>query len=368
MPLSALHILNFRNIESAELALHPRVNLFYGENGAGKTSILEAISVLGRGRSFRSHKLKPLIQQGSTGVTVFGKLSGDDGVVRKLGVERNSRSADSFRLDGQSVPSAAELAKILPLQAIFSETFELLVGGPLERRQFLDWLVFHVKHEFLPAWRQARQALKQRNSLLRSGRISADLLAPWDIELARNAETLHLLREEVFTLFNQELALLLQDLPALSSVTISYFGGWEEGVSLAEILQLNFARDGQLGHTSAGPHRADLRLRLGKMPAAEVLSRGQQKLFVCALRICAGRVFKQLTGKDCIYLIDDLPSELDEEHRLRLAKWLIELDSQVFITGVSRKDLESVWDLLAVPRKVFHVEQGSVTATPINND
>ena len=363
MPLSSLHIHHFRNIESTELALHPRVNLFYGENGAGKTSVLEAISLLGRGRSFRSHKLKPLIQQGATGVTVFGKLMDEEGQLRRLGVERNSRSADSFRLDGQNVSSAAELAKILPLQALYSETFELLVGGPLERRQFLDWLVFHVKHEFLPAWRQARQALKQRNSLLRSGRINSDLLSPWDIELARNAEALHLLRSEVFLQFSKDLAHLLKDIPALSAIDVSYFGGWEEGVPLAELLKLNLQRDAQLGHTSVGPHRADLRLRLAKMPASDVLSRGQQKLFVCALRICAGRVFKRLTGRDCIYLIDDLPSELDEEHRLRLATWLMELESQVFITGVSRVDLESVWDLLAAPRKVFHVEQGSVTAT-----
>lgn len=363
MPLTSLHIHHFRNIESTELVLHPRVNLFFGDNGAGKTSVLEAISLLGRGRSFRSHKLKPLIQQGQQGVTVFGRLSDATGQLRKLGVERNSRSADSFRLDGVNVASAAELAQILPLQAIYSETFELLAGGPLERRQFLDWLVFHVKHEFLGVWRKARQALKQRNTLLRSGRISSDLLAPWDIELARSAEQLHGLREAVFHDFHQELTMLLKELPTFSGLDVSYFSGWDVDVAFAQLLQENLQRDLQLGHTSLGPHRADLRLKVGKIPAADVLSRGQQKLLVCALRICAGRVFKRITGQACIFLIDDLPSELDQEHRMRLVRWLLDLDSQVFITGVARNDLVSAWQELAVPHKVFHVEQGNISAT-----
>ena len=312
-------------------------SMFYDVNDDGQASASDALRVIN--------------ELGSEGQA--------SGAVEWLEGELGARATIELKFAGSG---RAELEVRLS-DAPAGQTFELLVGGPLERRQFLDWLVFHVKHEFLPAWRQARQALKQRNSLLRSGRINSDLLSPWDIELARNAEALHLLRSEVFLQFSKDLAHLLKDIPALSAIDVSYFGGWEEGVPLAELLKLNLQRDAQLGHTSVGPHRADLRLRLAKMPASDVLSRGQQKLFVCALRICAGRVFKRLTGRDCIYLIDDLPSELDEEHRLRLATWLMELESQVFITGVSRVDLESVWDLLAAPRKVFHVEQGSVTAT-----
>lgn len=360
MPLTSLHIHHFRNIESADLALHPRVNLFFGANGAGKTSILEAISVLGRGRSFRSHKLKPLIKQGQTAVTVFGRLIDNDGNAYKLGVERTNTGADQFKVDGRALSSASDLAKILPLQVIYSETFDLLGGGPGERRQFLDWLVFHVKHEFMEAWRASRQALKQRNSLLRSGRIGGDLLAPWDALLSRSAEELHSLRSEVFIGFWAEFKALLQTLPSLREIEINYLSGWEEGASLLELLQVNTQRDIQLGYTSVGPHRADLRIRLNRVAAQDVLSRGQQKLLVCALRICAGRVFKALTGQTCIFLIDDLPSELDDGHRSLLTQWLVDLESQVFITGVNRQDLESSWEKLAVPRKVFHVEQGGI--------
>lgn len=360
MPLELLKVSNFRNITACSLALHPRVNLFYGLNGAGKTSVLEAISLLGRGRSFRSHKLKPLIREGERSVTVFGQHS-DEAIGRsKIGVERTQRGADQFRVNGKPVASAADLAQLLPLQTIYSETFALLSGGPGDRRQFLDWLVFHVEHGFIQAWRQAKQALKQRNSLLRSGRISPELLAPWDTELSRAGESLDQLRKHVFQLFKAELAALLAANPTYETLEMEYQRGWSEQ-SLAEALSDQLGRDQHLGHTSVGPHRADLKIRMGKLAAQDVLSRGQQKLLVCALRISAARVYQRASGRKCAFLIDDLPSELDPEARSLLAKWLIELEGQVFITGVQRFDLEDTWKELNVPRKVFHVEHGQVT-------
>lgn len=367
MPLSSLQIHHFRNISAATLQLHPQVNLFYGQNGAGKTSVLEAIALLARGKSFRSHKLKPLIQQGQGSVTSFGRFTDEQGADYRVGVERNQRGTDQFKVNGKPVLSAAELAQLIPLQTIYSDTFALLAGGPGERRQFLDWLVFHVEHDFMGCWREVRQALKQRNSLLRSGRITADLLAPWDKALSRFGERLDVLRSEVFTLFRDELSLLLAPLEAFNDLTIEYVRGWDSALPLEQALSANSTRDHHLGHTSVGPHRADLKIRMGKAAAEEVLSRGQQKLLVCALRICAARVYLAKKGRRCVFLVDDLPSELDPENRRRLAQWLLDLQGQVFVTGVERQDLESCWQELVVPRKVFHVEHGQVTANDQNN-
>ncbi|UTA47932.1 DNA replication/repair protein RecF [Simiduia sp. 21SJ11W-1] len=360
MPLDTLKVSHFRNISACSLALHPHVNLFYGVNGAGKTSVLEAISLLGRGRSFRSHKLKPLIQEGEQAVTVFGEQTEAQLGRSRIGVERTQRGTDQFKVNGKPVTSAAELAQLLPLQTIYSETFALLSGGPGERRQFLDWLVFHVEHGFISAWRQAKQALKQRNSLLRSGRITAELLAPWDKELSRTGELLDAYRSRVFTQFKGELRALLADNPVYDALDMDYQRGWSD-LPLVDAMAEQLSRDQHLGHTSVGPHRADLKIRVGKLAAQDVLSRGQQKLLVCALRISAARVYQHASGRKCAFLIDDLPSELDPAARKLLASWLLALEGQVFITGVQRADLENTWEELSVPRKVFHVEHGQVT-------
>lgn len=361
MSLTHLHIRQFRNISEAELAPHPRINLICGANGAGKTSVLEAVSLLGRGRSFRSHKLKPLIQQDAANLVVFGRLT-TGGQQQRIGIERNrSADQDQFRIDGERVSSAADLAQLLPLQTIFSDTFALLTGGPGERRQFLDWLVFHVKHDFYETWRQGQQALKQRNSLLRSGRIAAEILAPWTHLLCQQAERLDQLRAEVFALFLVEFRQLSEEVQIFRGLSMDYLRGWPSEQSLADVLVQQLPRDSQLGYTQQGPQRADLRFRLGRQPAQDILSRGQQKLLVCALRVCAARVFKQATGKSCLFLVDDLPAELDLAYRGLLIQWLSALECQVFITGVSRQDLLAGWEQLNLPYKMFHVEQGKVS-------
>lgn len=366
MPIDSLQIQHFRNITAAQLQLHPRINLFFGENGAGKTSVLEAISMLGRGRSFRSHKLKPLIQNHQSSVVVFGTLL-EAGRTEKLGVARHRGSQDQFRLNGQSVSSAAELAKVLPVQSIYADTFELITGGPGERRQFLDWLVFHVEQPFFPAWQQVRRALKQRNSLLRSGRIEVSTLSVWDALLAKEAAVLDLCRQRVFKRFSDAFETLKVSVPALSALTLEYHRGWPAEIELLEQLEGGIEKDRAAGYTLHGPHRADLKIRLGKSPAEEYLSRGQQKILACALKICAGQVFQQTTHRTCVYLLDDLPAELDEDHRLLLAKWLNALDAQVFVTGIDAKQLAGAWQTLGVPYSLFHVEQGVVNKLEQDN-
>ena len=117
-----------------------------------------------------------------------------------------------------------------------------------------------------------------------------------------------------------------------------------------------------MGHTQAGPQRADLRLKLGANNAADILSRGQQKLVVCALRIAQGHLVSQARRGQCIYLVDDLPSELDEQHRNALCRLLEDLRCQVFITCVDHELLREGWQT-ETPVALFHVEQGRITQT-----
>ena len=149
MTLKRLFIQNLRNLNSVDIQPSHRVNLIYGENGSGKTSILEAINVLALGRSFRSHKHKPLITNGKNAFTVFGKVLADDQAEVPIGITRQMDGTASFKANGALVSSTAVLASYLPVQTINSDTFLLLEGSPKVRRQFIGWLVFHVEHNFL---------------------------------------------------------------------------------------------------------------------------------------------------------------------------------------------------------------------------
>jgi len=362
MTLKRLFIQNLRNLNSVDIQPSDRVNLIFGENGSGKTSVLEAINVLALGRSFRSHKHKPLILHGQDAFTVFGKVVADDAADIPIGISRHRDGTAHFKANGTVVSSAAVLASYLPVQVINSDTFLLLEGSPKVRRQFIDWLVFHVEHKFFQAWKDCQRCLKHRNSLLRHDRIDAFELSTWDQELVQLTDELHQYRAACFDIFKTTFYELLQEFISVEGIAVGYYRGWDKDKSYAEVLTASFERDRQQGYTHMGSHRADLRITLNGQNAAEILSRGQQKLLVCALKIAQGYVFSRITGRKTVYLIDDLPAELDEKHRNLLTHWLDAMSTQVFITGVEQESLFSSWQNRAETEiKMFHVEHGCVT-------
>lgn len=365
MTLKRLFVQNLRNLNAVDILPSDRVNLIYGENGSGKTSVLEAINLLALGRSFRSHKHKPLINHQSDSFTVFGRVHSDDDVDIPIGINRHASGEATFKANGNVVPSAAVLAAYLPVQVINSETFLLLEGSPKVRRQFIDWLVFHVEPNFFPLWKDLQRCLKHRNSLLRHDRIDPFELDTWDQELVSLTNKIHVFRQDCMAQFSETFYELLKEFISVEDIQIRYSCGWDKEKAYADVLRNSFERDHRQGFTSTGSHRADLKITVGGLDAAEILSRGQQKLLVCALKIAQGYVFSRLTGRKTIYLVDDLPAELDEKHRALLAHWLDAMNTQVFITGVERETLISTWqDKPNVETKLFHVEQGKVTLVP----
>ena len=362
MSLTRVTVTAVRNLHPVTLSPSPRINILYGDNGSGKTSLLEAIHVLGLARSFRSARLQPVINHQENACTIFGQVQGIGERLSNLGVSRDKHGEMQIRIDGQNARSAAQLAELLPLQVINPDSFRLLEGAPKVRRQFLDWGVFHVEHRFMAAWQRLQKALRQRNSWLRHGTLDGALQASWDRELCSASEEIDQYRrayiQALKPVFEQTLAELLQ----LDGLTLSYYRGWDKEKNLQDVLSASLYRDQQLGHTQAGPQRADLRLRLAGHNAAEILSRGQQKLVVCALRIAQGHLVNEAKRAHCIYLVDDLPSELDEQHRQALCRLLEDLNCQVFITCVDHESLRNGWQK-ETPVAVFHVEHGCITQT-----
>ena len=362
MAIRRLEITDIRNIRHASLADLAPINIFSGVNGSGKTTILEAIHCLSVARSFRSHKLTPLINRQSAACTVFGEVSDrlGHGFV-PVGVQRSRSSGSDIKLSGKVLTSAAQLAQNLPLQVINSAAFDLLDGSPSVRRKFLDWGVFHVEHRFHEVWKGTYRCLKQRNTLLRHGRIAAPELESWSVELARLGAELDGFRQDYIDQFIPVFRACLARLVALEGLQLQYYRGWDRDSSLQDTLAANLSREKESGHTLTGPHRADLRLRYEGALAADVLSRGQQKLVVCALRVAQGQLLARLSNRKCVFLVDDLPSELDKSHREALCGLLEELESQIFVTCVDHNDLIDCWSD-AAEIKLFHVEHGTVKA------
>ncbi|MBR9728859.1 DNA replication/repair protein RecF [Shewanella intestini] len=357
MSLTRLNIDSFRNILSAKLTLSEGLNLIYGENGSGKTSVLEAIFFLGMGRSFRSHLSQRVINNEQDNLTLFAQLNTQERTT-KVGLRRARNGDIDVKINGDNVKRLSTLAETLPIQVITPESFSLLFEGPKSRRQFIDWGAFHSDPHFHQAWAKTRRILKQRNQLLRNQSSYSNILF-WDKELVRYAEVVTEIRNQYVDSLNGLLKGIITEFLPQVDLKVSFTRGWDSKTEYLQHLQNQYPRDLASGFTSGGPHKADLRLRVGNLPAQDALSRGQLKLLVCALRIAQGKLLKQQLNKNSIYLVDDLPSELDAKHRQLLLKQLTETGAQIFVTAI---DPAAIVDSLSLPpERMFHVQQGKIT-------
>ena len=355
-------ITNLRNISAAELNPSPGFNLLCGVNGSGKTSVLEAIHLLAVGRSFRSHIQKPVIKDGETTTIVHGETSD----AQSLGVQRSIRGPQLIHINGKRSDSLATLTRYLPLQLINSETFQILEGAPRERRQFLDWGVFHVEQPFFTFWRHAKIALLNRNNLLRAEAPLPEI-EPWSNELVKNALHIDNFRSTYAHNLEIELRILVATLLGeefSEKFLFKYVRGWNPESDLLGQLERDITKDRKYGFTTSGPHKADLNFQFGNFSASDVLSRGQLKLLICALKIAQSKLLYKSTGKHCIFLIDDLPAELDVTNRKKVCSLLGELQDQIFLSAIEEENLLphllSAGQGLVTHYKVFHVKHGII--------
>ncbi|PYE30478.1 DNA replication and repair protein RecF [Idiomarina fontislapidosi] len=354
MRLNALKTNNFRNFKRFDLEPSPSANLIGGVNGSGKTSLIEAIYLLGFGRSFRPGGYKQLINHNESEFTVFCEALSDVGEVVKLGVRRTSDGETQLRLNGDTVHRLSEIARHIPVQLFTPESVELILSGPSLRRQFMDWGVFHVEHSFYELWVAYTKSLKQRNHLLRSkGDPRQDSF--WRAQLARLGQDINELRtryiQEIENFITKSATFFLPDV----KLEVSLKQGWEQNSDLSEALEKHTERDRRYGHTSVGPHKADLKLLIDGIDAKLVLSRGQLKLLVASLKLAQAAHYNAKKDSSCIFLVDDITSELDEANQKKFITALEQLGCQSFITAI---DSEPVARLFKQNPRMFHVEHG----------
>jgi len=349
--LRRAQVTDFRCLQSAAFDLDPRFTLISGPNASGKTSLLEALYVLGRGRSFRTRRLEHLIRQGSERFVVFGEV---DAFGRRvsLGVE-GSATGVRAKLGGAKAGSLAELATLLPVQIIDPEIHRLIEEGPGRRRRFLDWGVFHVEPRFVDDWQRFQQALKQRNAALKSHHPRA-VTAAWDGDLLRHGELLSVARARYVELLAGHASIITRNLLGME-LTLSYRPGWMRDLSFAEALVQSWPHDQESGATQVGPHRAELTIRLNGLGVKDRISRGQQKLLAAALLMAQVKLFPPDSPVQPSLLLDDPAAELDNQRLTRLIAEVSSQSVQLIVTTLHPEFSE-----FGIPGMQYRIDGGAV--------
>jgi len=348
--IQRLQIGAFRNITSARLDPSPGMNRLIGSNGAGKTSVLEAIQFLASGRSFRRGGPRALRQEGTGEATLFARIG--DGSGHALGV-RVSGEGRELRLDGRTVPGFAALAGVLKTIHYTPEGHRLASGGPRERRRFLDWGLFHVEPPYMDLARRYQRALQQRNRWLK---VSARGPDPWAEQMAVAGEEITGKRRDYVSRLQERAQTIFEELGGAGRLRMRLDRGWGEGSSLAEALDRD--RHREFDTTRAGPHRGDLQLFLDAAPARERASRGQQKVIILALRLSQLALATEVGGEPPVFLFDDVGSELDAERRRSAMGLLERYGRQVFVTSTE----EGLCPLPSpgIPAATYRVSDGAI--------
>lgn len=351
MSLAELAVDDLRCIRRAELQLHPGHNLIWGGNAAGKTSLLEALFILGRGRSFRTRSSEKLIRHDASQLVVFGRTQGPPS--RSLGVRVARDGGTEARIDAAPARSLAELSTAFAVQVIEPGTHRLVEEGANRRRRWMDWAVFHVEPTFIDAWSLYTRALKQRNAALRTSPGQADV---WEPELVRWGEVIAASRRSFVEQLTPVWRPMVAELTGLP-VELHYARGWNADLTLADALKASRDRDVHRGLTHTGPHRADLVLKIrGGGLARDTLSRGQQKLVAVALTLAQLKLIRGLTDQVPTLLLDDPAAELDADRLRHFVRLIADLRCQLIATA-----LHGNTELFGAPDRVFHVEQGGVS-------
>lgn len=351
MQFTKIDLQHVRIIESAQLETTAGINLLYGSNGSGKTSVLEAIHVLSRGKSFRSPRIQELIQRGKSELMVLAEAKAENQQEIKTGLRRENKQTH-IKFQGETVHSSSQQALNIPVFLQTTESHVLLTGTPKRRRKRLDWFLFHVEPNYLLTWKKYHTALRNRNTALRKNSSNAELMV-WEEQMEKyGVETVQKCQsvtDSINDVFCQKLTHLLG-----ISGKLVYQPGWDTDINLRSLLESNRKQDRDRGYSGAGPHRADIEFFCEDELAVKNLSRGQSKLYLTALLLAEQDVLSQRTGKSPVLLFDDVAAELDTNSRQTVYKELQNSGLQSFVSTTEADDRESQVSAM------FHVERGSV--------
>ena len=354
MHIERLHVRSVRILEEIQIDAGEGINLIYGKNASGKTSLLEAIYILSRGRSFRTPRIQEVISNKTDRlqISIEGRCETLGRITARI---EKTHNKTNIKFNGFPVPKISEQASQIPIILITPESRTLVIGDPRHRRHWLDWAMFHVEPSYLDHWRTFHRALRQRNHLLQKGKPHKEQLAIWEGAMAKESGTITTLKKSFIADLQQHFDPLAQE-TGLPQVMIELQRGWPDEATLGEALEGARTSDLKLGYTRYGIHRAEVLFKQAGHNIARIFSRGEIKRFIPALLMAQARLFQEQRGCSPMILLDDLAAELDLESREKVWRLLGESKSQVFAT--TTEELSRAWGQNS--DFVFHVEHGKI--------
>jgi DNA replication and repair protein RecF len=353
-----------RNIDAIDFEPAPRLNVVVGDNGQGKTSLLEALYLVATTKSFRSERLAPIVKTGTERAVVSATVS-ESGKARE---QRTIVSPErrSVLLDGKHPSSLSLYATRTPVVAFHPADLELVSGAATPRRTLLDRVALYIDPPAALSRARYQKALRSRQKALEERGTAARELDAFERIMAEEGARLGLARQRAWDALSERLGPALADVAAPETRILASFvpGGSMDAAVFASRLAESRAIDLRRGAATFGPQRDEIELSVDGRPARQCASQGQQRLITLALKFAELECIRSARGAHPVLLLDDVSSELDPERTRAVASWLRASESQVFVT-TTRRDLFEDIELGVTDRKSFSLERGKLKSTQI---
>ena len=341
MPLQRLHLKNFRLFQDKIFTFSDGINLILGENGSGKTTVLESLNVLLTGNSFRAKETKECIHSDKEFYNVSAK-----GIIKGKNLSLFIENSHNKRLFSKRMLDELPVKKeeLYFLQVVLAKNLKMIDGEPDIRREFFNDLMFHVKPEIKQLNNAYQKVLKQRNRSLKN-KLSSSEVALWSKELAVLGLKLSLEQYNFFKVFKEHTLESMEKNIAngsfdyLDKLSLTFSKGWERSKKLKESLLESLDRDMALGYTSKGPHRMDFTFTVENKKASSNLSRGQIKILILLVFLSTKSLLEDLVDTEILLMIDDLGSELDLNNLTSIVMKILESETQVILTGIEGEEM-----------------------------
>ena len=365
MILKRLSVLNYKNLEQVELDFSTKLNCFFGQNGMGKTNMLDAVYYL----SFCKSAANPIDSQNIRHEADFFVIQGfyeeEDGSPEEIYCGMKRRQKKQFKRNKKEYTRLSDHIGFLPLVMVSPADAELIAGGSEERRRFMDVVISQYDKEYLDALIRYNKALLQRNTLLKSEvPVEEELFLVWEEMMAQAGEQVFRKREafirEFIPIFQSFYAYISQEKEQVGLTYTSH----ARDTSLLQVLQESRTRDRIMGYSLRGIHKDELNMMLGDYPIKREGSQGQNKTYLVALKLAQFDFLKRTGHTVPLLLLDDIFDKLDALRVEQIVK-LVAGDNfgQIFITDTNRGHLDNILQKVSSDYKMFRVEQGVVTET-----
>ncbi|MDR0422464.1 MAG: DNA replication and repair protein RecF [Proteiniphilum sp.] len=368
MVLSELSIINYKNLIQADLVLSPKMNCFVGDNGMGKTNLLDAVYYLSFCRSYTNPVDSQIIRHGEEVCMLQGRYVFEDASREEIYCAMRRRQKKRFKRNRKEYERLSDHIGLIPLVMISPADNELITGGSEVRRRFMDMAVSQFDREYLRALLGYNKALLQRNVLLKGGEALSDatLMDLWEEQMAAAGTFIHRKRrefvEELTPIFNQFYAGISR---SGERVSFGYVSQLSEA-DFRERLRNDRQRDFLLGHTSAGIHRDELEMLLDDYPVKRVGSQGQNKTFFVSLKLAQFRFLLKTGGVKPLLLLDDIFDRLDAGRVGEIVKLVSGPEfGQIFISDTNRGSLDGILARIDSRAQIFSVANGVINPVKV---